>query len=303
MSVAAHFCRSIFKFKPSFMKKILVPTDFSPNADKALDFAVQIAKKAKARIILVHVCDLLDLSVKNDLWLKKEHNKKIVTAAREKFAAYKESIINKESMVIQTILYDGLITDTLIDAVTLYGPDMIVMGTLGSSGAPERIFGSKTAALIGKVNVPVLAVPLLSEWAGPENILLALNNFNEGRPVIISAATELAELFNCRLTVVKFSETADASPEKDEAIAKAGNSYARKLQSFSVNMKPVFAHIKGHKFEKTLEKYISKNNIDMMVMITHKRGFLKNLFHRSMTKKMSYHLNIPLLAIPAKPVL
>ncbi|WP_147205682.1 universal stress protein [Segetibacter aerophilus] len=32
------------------MKKILVPTDFSPNANKAIDLAVQIAKLAKAEI-------------------------------------------------------------------------------------------------------------------------------------------------------------------------------------------------------------------------------------------------------------
>lgn len=283
------------------MKKILVPTDFSPNADKALDFAVQIAKQTKGKIILVHICDLVDLAYQDNLWLKKGYNKKVVKEAKEKLSLYKDSIRDAENMIIQTVLYDGLITDTLLEAVKLHMPDIIIMGTLGSSGASERIFGSKTAGLIGKTNVPVLAVPLLSEWAAPANILLALNNFNEGRPLIISSAIELAELFSSNLTVVKFSETAGTSPEKNAAIEKAGDSYARKLQSFSVNMKPVFVHLKGHKFEKAIEKYISKNNIDIMVMITHKRTFLKNLFHRSMTKKMSYHLNIPLLAIPAKP--
>ncbi len=41
------------------MKRILVPTDFSPNADKALNFAVQIARKAGAEIMLIHAVETL----------------------------------------------------------------------------------------------------------------------------------------------------------------------------------------------------------------------------------------------------
>ena len=53
------------------MKKILVPTDFSPNANKALDFAVQIAKQAQAEIILVHACNLVNTILKDNLNIKK----------------------------------------------------------------------------------------------------------------------------------------------------------------------------------------------------------------------------------------
>jgi nucleotide-binding universal stress UspA family protein len=50
------------------MKKLILPTDFSLNAEKALHFAVQIAKQAKAEIFLVHACVLLKtnkLSIKS----------------------------------------------------------------------------------------------------------------------------------------------------------------------------------------------------------------------------------------------
>ena len=39
------------------MQKILVPTDFSDNADYALETACQIAKRAKAQVILMHVIE------------------------------------------------------------------------------------------------------------------------------------------------------------------------------------------------------------------------------------------------------
>jgi len=34
------------------------------------------------------------------------------------------------------------------------------------------------------------------------------------------------------------------------------------------------------------------------VMIAHKRGFLANLFHTSITKQMAIHTQVPFLAIP-----
>ncbi len=39
------------------MKKILVPTDFSKPARWALEVATNIAKKAKAQIVLLHIVE------------------------------------------------------------------------------------------------------------------------------------------------------------------------------------------------------------------------------------------------------
>ena len=40
------------------MKKLLVPTDFSKEAEKALKVAAQIAKKHNCEILLLHMLDL-----------------------------------------------------------------------------------------------------------------------------------------------------------------------------------------------------------------------------------------------------
>lgn len=42
----------------SSVKTILVPTDFSDKANKAIDFATLIASKTKAKIVLLHVVEL-----------------------------------------------------------------------------------------------------------------------------------------------------------------------------------------------------------------------------------------------------
>lgn len=280
------------------MKRILVPTDFSPNADKALDTAVQIAKKAKAIIILVHACDLLELTFKDNLALKKEFNRKIVLEAKGRLSLMKKSIESAESVKVQIKLYEGLISDTILHAAKENKADMIIMGTLGNAGTKEKIMGSKTASAIGKTTIPLLAVPLLSNWTQPHKILLAINNFSEGTNVAINPVFELAELFNTDIHITKFTKADEADAADYLAVERSGSAFAKKIQALHKNVSISFIHLDGEKFEKTIEKYIAKNNIDIVAMITHKRTFLKSIFNRSMTKKMSYHTSIPLLALP-----
>ena len=58
------------------------------------------------------------------------------------------------------------------------------------------------------------------------------------------------------------------------------------------------SHICGEGFDKTLQEFISESDIDIFVMVTYQRDFLERIFNPSNTKRMSYHTNVPLLAIP-----
>ncbi len=281
------------------MKKIIVPTDFSLNATKALDFAVRIAKQAKAKIILVHACDLLELTFKDYAALKKEFNLKVIKEANEKLALYKKSIEATEKLVVQIKLYEGLVTDTILHAAKIHKADMIIMGTLGTAGTREKIFGSKTAGVIGKSTIPVLAVPLLSEWKPPENILLAINNFKEGTKDIVNPVFELSALFKSAVHIATVTDAGKTKPVDFLPNQRALNAYTKQLQGQYKKTVITAAGLDGQQFGKTIEKYITAHNIDMVAMVTHRHSFVKSIFKRSMTKKMSYHTSIPLLAIPA----
>ena len=112
------------------MKTIVVPTDFSPNATKALDFAVQIAKQASAKLIIIHACDLLDIVFKDHIKREEEYNKKIMDEATTSLHLLKESIAETEHLVVETQLYKGLVQDTILFAARENNADLIVMGTL-----------------------------------------------------------------------------------------------------------------------------------------------------------------------------
>ena len=280
------------------MKIILVPTDFSPNADKALDFAVQIARQANAEIILIHACDLIDTTFKDNQNMYKEHNQTIIDKANEQLSLLKKSIEDTEKLFVNIKLYKGTVTDSILQSSEEHPADLIIMGTLGEAGLKEKIFGSTTAGIIGKTNVPVMAVPLFSEWVIPEKILLVLNNF-EDQPDIINPVFELAGLFNATVHIAIFTDV-DAAEAIDYLKNKRSmTAYEEKLKTRHKNISIKSVHLDGHRFQETIEEYIHEQRIDMVAMVTHKRTFLESIFNGSMTKKMSYHTQIPLLAIPA----
>ncbi|MGZ8517707.1 MAG: universal stress protein [Chitinophagaceae bacterium] len=276
------------------MKTILVPTDFSPNANKALDFAVGIAKPASAKIIIIHACDLLDITFKDQVKIEQEYNQKIIDESAAKLKLLEESIEEAEQLVVETQIYKGLVMDTILLAASEHKPDLVIMGTLGNSGLKEKIYGSKTSGVIGKINVPVLAIPLLSEWTKPSTILLAVNHFDQDIAVT-EPLFDLAGLFNARVRVVLFTDklSPDYSLQEQDLL-----NYEAKLNSRYKNISVYAKHLEGYKFAETIENYISEEDIDILAMMTHKRNFLESLFNRSLTRKMSYHIRVPLLALP-----
>lgn len=280
------------------MKKILVPTDFSACAHNAIKFAVESAKIFPANILLVHAFELNGDVYTDYMGVNKEYNQSQLHEATEKLTQLKMSIENKEAVVLDTTVFTGGVKESILHLENEKNIELVVMGTNGASGLIQKIWGSKTAAVIGKTTVPVLAVPLEYHWKKPEKILLATNHF-ETDPEILDIVFELAECYKAKIQIAVFTNEAS-----DTALTYL--EHARKIPSYDEWLKEkykdetlVVAHLFGINFEHALENFISQNEIDLLAMVTYKRSFADKIFHPSITKKMSYHTKIPLLAIPA----
>ena len=279
------------------MKKILVPTDFSPNANKALKYAAEIAKAAKSTILIVNVCDAVDSPFTDKTIVEQKHHLPLAEATQKELELIKNELIGNYHLTIETQMYVGPVIPSIMEAAQENNADMIIMGTLGNAAFKEKLMGSITAAIIGKATIPVLAVPLLSEWNIPKHILLLANHFDE-KTENTKPAFELAALFNAKVTVAIFTD-------KDKAVAVDYLENTRGLLAYEEKLKAVYKEtviepeeLDGHRFQETLDEYIDEHYVDMLVMLTRKRSFAETVFHKSMTKKMSYHTNIPLLAVP-----
>lgn len=281
------------------MKRILVPTDFSGCANNAIDFAVQSAKILPVEVTLLHAFEISGNTYTDYMGVNKEFNQSLLDEVHNKLALLKSSIEETEGVVVTTYIFKGAVNEAILQTAEDKNIDLIVMGTLGASGIKEKVWGSNTSAIIGNSKVPVMVIPYEYEWKKPKNILIATNHF-EKEPAILNFLFDLADLYKAKMQVAVFTNEDD-----DNTITLL--EHTRKTQEYEITLKKKYkeemltaTHLFGKEFEVTLEDYIGQNEIDILAMVTYQRSLWARISHPSMTKRMSYHTKIPLLAIPAK---
>ncbi len=109
---------------------------------------------------------------------------------------------------------------------------------------------------------------------------------------------QLANLYNAAVQVAIFTDTDDDYVEDFDEHKKKISVFGNKLKEQFPNTEIFAVHLAGKHFRETLQNWLNENKVDMLVMLTHRRNLIGSIFNSSMTKKMSYHTNIPLLAIP-----
>lgn len=281
------------------MKKILVPTDFSPNAARAIDYAVKIARQNQATIFVIHACDELFPFTEENMMTNSKYNHKVMDDAFENLEIIQKSIEETEKISVNIQLYSGTVIDTIPVSAQELEADLIIMGTMGITGIKDKIFGSNTASVISNSTVPVLAIPLEYDWDAPSKILLAINHFDEVTD-ILHPVFDLAKVLNAEVKLAVFTDEDNASASDFLIDAKEIQLAEEKLRGKYRGLVINAEHLSGRNFEDSINEYIDSNNIDLLAMTTHKRTLLGNIFNRSLTRKMSYHSKIPILAIPVK---
>lgn len=279
------------------MQTILVPTDFSLNANKALNYAAQVAKLSGAAIIILHVSNLTHSAMNENVIVSDRLDSDVLEKTHQELDILVSVTRDITQGKVEKQLYNGFVTDAIPQAALENKADLVIMGTLGNSGVSEKLFGSITAKLISSLEIPLLAVPLMYEWQQPKNILLAINQFSES-PQVLTPLLQLAGFLKAPVHVSVFTN-------EDSAAAADYLQNRRDIELFCVNMQSehpeltvIPAPVYGRHFEDAIKTYITENETGLLVMLTHKRNFIESIFNRSLTKKMSYHTDIPLLSIP-----
>jgi nucleotide-binding universal stress UspA family protein len=271
------------------MKNILFPTDFSRNAKQALDFALELAKDNNAKLILFNAYQLpynrADMMVS------------VLGILKEDSEAGLKEIINR---INSNPLYAGVETEalsrvgdvvsTVTEIVREKDIDMVVMGTKGEGGLVEAIIGSNTASVIKNVNCPILAVPEGAVYQAPKQMAFAydLKEIENRKDLLFFA--ELARGFQAKVQI--FSVIGDA----EKAITEKPEAQLKLNEFFQGLNTDVYFTVNGDIIE-GIRDLIEENNPDWMVMVAKKYTLFESLFHTSMTKKMVFQTDKPLLIL------
>jgi nucleotide-binding universal stress UspA family protein len=267
------------------MKTILVPTDFSENAEKAMDYALMLAKSSNANIVLLHAWELPHQKATMFLTIKKILQDK----ARQEILKVKELVQAKHPDIeIEAITMMGDAAQVIKRVAKVKNVGIIVMGTRGATGLKKIVFGSNAAEVIDGAPCPVLAIPHNAVYSHIKTIAFATNAQQEDIEAI-QALLPVAEFFDAEILV---THIADLDGQKTRQFEEFQKQAKEKIDSGRVAYK-VFA---GSDVYESLISFISSANVGLVAMAKRKKGFFESLFGRSLTKEMAYSAKIPLLA-------
>ena len=272
------------------MKTILYATDFSKNAEKAFQFALKIAEKHSAKLIMLHIFDIPPVfghpySTIGPAEMTKQASKSWESSLKELSEQY-ISDINPSFMAIQnTSAVKGILS-----VIKKHKPDLIITGTKGKSLLMEISIGSTTKALVNQSPIPVMAIPKNAEYKDFDNVLYA----SDFREVDLDAIEQLIAFVkpykpHIRLIHVSAINEYDGHQKMEwfKDLVKENISY----------QKISFELLLSDRVFERLTNYMQNHELDLMVMLEKERdGIFENLFHEDLVWKMELNTTIPILS-------
>ena len=154
------------------IKSILYVSDIEDGSRPAFRMAVSLAKQYQANVTFLHVIvpmpDSVRVTLQNTLSvetyakLQSDGISKLKEIIGQRIDAFCSSELQDLDWApkFETLLVEGAIHRSIIEAAERLGADMIVMGTRTHSATKQFFMGSTANQVMRHSDVPVLVVPL-----------------------------------------------------------------------------------------------------------------------------------------------
>ncbi|MFI5303218.1 MAG: universal stress protein [Nitrospiria bacterium] len=138
------------------IKQILVPTDFSPQSERSLDYAVMMAKKFGAKIVLFHAIEPFPYTT-TDAFMIVDNSEALKNIA-DNLIKNTSSLLRKRGVTVKSSLSIGSPAREIMMKAEREKVDLIIMGTHGRTGVEHVLLGSVAERVVRIARCPVLTV-------------------------------------------------------------------------------------------------------------------------------------------------
>ncbi len=277
------------------MRKILVPIDLRSDYANVIDYAAAVANRSDARIVVYYAGSRRFLQKIGDYchaceqdsqpFLDSIKNGKLREQVTSLFAYFKGHKVAFDFLVAAKSAVSHLIRESKEGEY-----DLMIMATDATTGIRSYVQSAFASRLIGAVNIPVLMVPASSRFDEIGHITYAVD-LTDYDPHVIRQVKAIATMFDAKLTIAHVNPQVEV--EKEQYLSSLEQTISDTLDYPKVYYK-FFDHVDT---VAGIKKFVQFNNTNVVAMINRKRFSWGDLFSdRSMTRKMSRELTVPLLA-------
>ena len=272
------------------MRLIIVPTDFSPIADNALKYGMDLASAMGSSLMITHVYQL-PISY-TDVPIVTVSVEEIKRVSDEKLSELKHNIetITEGRLIVYTESRLGDVTDEIEKLTKTLHPFAVIMGTRGMSGAGRFFLGSNSLSVINRITIPVYVIPPGVRFKPFKKIGLATDMRDVVDSTHVTPIRELINFFNAELHVLNVDH--ERSRFRPETPQESLN-----LDVLVSGLNPVYDFIESKDVNEGINEFAEKNNLDAVITLPKKHGLLQGLFQKSTTRELIHHTNVPLICI------
>lgn len=266
------------------MRKILVPTDFSKNADHALQYAINIANHFESEIHLLNVYEVSNNTTGSFSSVEEYIRENAERQLSKTISSVKNAILRKTILKGRAIKGNPIYSICGIANIEKF--DLIVMGTQGASGLKEIFLGSKTAGVMKKTTVPLLVIPNEFKYRPIKEIVFPVDSGIVADSFILTPLLQLVKAYKSKVKVLHL---------KTEKVLVG---YDPGIEYFLEGIPHSFHTIAGsNDVNGVINLFVFEHDADMICLIRRDRGFFEKIFHRSVTSKEVFHCRMPLLIL------
>jgi len=270
------------------MKTIIVPFDFSVEAEAGLNLALILAEKTDANIQLVNVIPKNESS--DSAIVEKQHE-----AASRKF----EDILRKNkgklkpNFELTYAVKEGKIFREIASLSDSFEDVLTVLSTHGESGVDDLFIGGNAYKIVSHSKNPVITVRSSKKILSFDKIVMPLDITFQTREKVPYTA-KLAKLFNSKLHILTVTTT------EDESIVKKLREYSEQVISYVKYHKIPFSveHLTGDNITDITLEYANKIDANLISIMSEQEKSLSNLLLGSYAHQMINKSLIPVLTFP-----
>lgn len=274
--------------------KVLIPTDFSVQAEYAYLMVKKLEEKIPVETHFIHV-----LSVPDTVTMDQNGNILTCGEISVDYVVSQKTIAERKLNNLKTLygkdiqihLELGKLTDKIVSYAHDNKFDLIVMGTKGAWGLKEKLSGSEAQMIARQSSVPLLSLMCDRSDLVINNVLV-IHDFSKPKDEGLGLLHKLIKAFNTKVHLLQITVNASETNYKSITDSMREFVYLNNLTNSEFHV------LQDTDLESAVIHFNQMHEMDIICIGTHAKA---GLFRSSHTEKLINHIFKPIISFHLKP--
>ncbi len=273
------------------MEKILVGVDFSESSKNAAAYAVKFASYFSAQVTLINAFSMPVPYPESGVVFSIDEYEKEAKEGLSKLKAELHKQVPQIDIQLHAKLGEG--EDVIREELESNKYDLVILGINPNVGELYEYFiGSTATALARDAKVPVLIVPNHLHFFKIKKLGYAADyNKNYQDSHVLIFLKYFTKVFEAELSLI------NVVTDKDKYTLDIIK-HEEYINQYLDQIHPKTIYSSNKDIAEGLIDVAKQNNLDLLVTSPAKHHYFYEWYHESNTKKLAFHINIPLLCLP-----